>query len=83
MKEKRITHRNINMKCFLLTKNLVVKLTNFGDSKQMKYYNDQKPLHSIHGDPDYQSPEIFDVAKGYNGYSVDLFAAGKVLLKII
>jgi serine/threonine protein kinase len=50
------SHRNINPKSVLLTKDLNVKLTNFGVCK--KFQNFAKKLQSYVGEKEYMAPEV-------------------------
>jgi len=92
---QKVTHRHLSLKSLLITKNKVIKFTNFHDSK--KLFNANRKLVSVVGHPDYMAPEItasvddeenindtpFEIAEGYDGFLADLFAAGIVLLKMV
>ena len=92
---QKVTHRNLSLKSLLITKNKVIKFTNFYDSK--KLFNTNRRLVSVVGQPEYMAPEItstieneettndtpFEIAEGYDGFLADMFAAGIILLKMV
>ena len=71
-------HRNISASSILLTKNLTVKLTNFGLSK---YLSNRQKAHSIVGKPEIMAPEMS--TGSYDWQKSDLFSAGILLLKMV
>ena len=92
LQSQKYAHRNLSLKSCMLTKDLVVKFTNFGVCRQV--YPRTKKLLSYVGQYEYMAPEIqlVDPANqdkgnpwdlGYDGFKADLFAAGILLLRMV
>lgn len=74
---KGISHRDIKLTNILVSKDLKVKLIDFGFAD-----NGGKHLRAYCGTPSYMAPEIIQ-KKDYLGVCVDVWALGVVLYKLL
>ena len=74
---KKICHRDIKPENLLFTENKILKIIDFGLSKEYEDF-----LSTPCGSPCYASPEMIK-GKKYNGLSVDLWACGIILFAML
>lgn len=74
---KHISHRDLKLTNVLVDREQRVKLIDFGFAD-----NSCRPLHAYCGTPSYMAPEIV-LKKEYSGLSVDVWALGVVLYKLL
>ena len=75
--KKKICHRDIKPENLLFTKDKILKIIDFGLSKEYEDY-----LSTPCGSPCYASPEMIR-GQNYNGLSVDLWACGIILFAML
>ena len=76
---KNIIHRDIKLDNILLTKELRVKICDFGVSRTVK---DQEVINEQCGTPAYLAPEII-INRGYVGKYVDIWSLGVLLYAML
>ena len=76
-----IVHRDLKPENLLLTKDLVLKISDFGLSN---YYNinQNKLLETPCGSPCYASPEMLS-GNDYDGFKIDIWATGIILFAML
>lgn len=74
---KKVSHRDLKLTNVLVDREQRVKLIDFGFAD-----NSGRPLHAYCGTPSYMAPEII-LKKEYSGLSVDVWALGVVLYKML
>ena len=74
-----IVHRDIKLDNILIDLNNIVKICDFGVSKQV---NVNTIMKEQCGTPAYMAPELIK-GKGYEGYAVDLWSVGVVLYAML
>ena len=74
-----IVHRDIKLDNILIDLNNIVKICDFGVSKQV---NANTIMKEQCGTPAYMAPELIK-GKGYEGYGVDLWSVGVVLYAML
>lgn len=74
--KNKLAHRDIKLENCFLDENAVVKIADFGLTK-----NAENPMKTKCGTPGYMPPEI--CSPNYDGQAVDIFACGVMLFLII
>eukprot|EP00924_Labyrinthula_sp_SR-Ha-C_P003203 maker-scaffold_15-snap-gene-2.19-mRNA-1 protein AED:0.04 eAED:0.12 QI:0/0.75/0.2/1/0.75/0.6/5/125/571 len=75
-----IIHRDLKLSNILLTKSLVIKLSDFGLAVEIQLEEEQ---HTICGTEKYMAPEVSSKAGSYNGKKVDIWALGCLFYALI
>ena len=78
--KKLIVHRDIKLDNILLDSRGMIKICDFGVSKQVKTTNEI--MYEQCGTPAYIAPEILK-DKGYSGFKVDVWSAGVCLYAML
>jgi serine/threonine protein kinase len=85
MHQKGIAHRDMKLENLLLTKEVSVKIADFGLIKKFVDKGVPQPLQTRCGTINYMSPELLasDNKSTYDGPSNDIFACGVMLFMIL
>ena len=72
--DNRVIHRDLKLENFLVGRDGLIKIADFGLSAKLDY-DDQKK-YTVCGTPNYLSPEILTAASKGHSYEVDIWAIG-------
>ena len=72
-------HRDLKLENLLLSTDGVLKIADFGVTKDLKF----NPMRTCCGSPDYIAPEIIKDQNGYNGRLADLWSCGVILYAML
>jgi hypothetical protein len=72
-------HRDLKLENLLLSKDGVLKIADFGVTKETQF----NPMRTCCGSPDYIAPEIIEDKKGYDGKLADLWSCGVILYAML
>ena len=72
-------HRDLKLENLLLSSDKVLKIADFGVTKDLKH----NPMRTCCGSPDYIAPEIITEKGGYDGRLADLWSCGVILYAML
>jgi len=72
-------HRDLKLENLLLSSDGVLKIADFGVTKDIKF----NPMRTCCGSPDYIAPEIITDKNGYDGLLTDIWSCGVILYAML
>jgi len=79
LNSKRVVHKDIKPANLLISKNHCLKVSDFGVAEQLEIFAKDGECYIHDGTPIFQPPEIARGDEVFDGYKVDIYAAGVTL----